>query len=201
MGAHTNKSDSKGTNKTPSNNGLKPGESPFISFPPTPLKPEGEPIIARTEDGGYRYMGHIPAWDDIKVDTDSQAYKRAVRDYNVKAVMNSNGEITVKRGGLYARDKTYKNVDAFEKDVKKRIDSSSSFDVSAREGIQQGRISQISAEYFRGVVKNNTSSMAIKKMGESIRQSMADTKARLDVAEKAKRKLGQMVETMKRGGK
>lgn len=181
-----------------SSGGLRAGESPFVSFPPTPLKPEGEPIIARTADGGYRYMGHIPSWDSIKVDTDSQAYKRAQRDYNVKAVVNSNGEITVKRGGLYARDKTYKNVDAFEKDVKKRIDSSSSFDVSHRESIEQGRISQISAEYYRGIVRNNTSSMAIKKIGESLRQDMSDSKARLDVAEKARRKVDQMVDTIKR---
>ena len=183
---------------TASSGGLRAGESPFVSFPPTPLKPEGEPIIAKTEDGGYRYMGHIPSWDSIKVDTDSQAYKRAQRDYNVKAVVNSNGEITVKRGGLYARDKTYKNVDAFAKDVKKRIDSSSSFDVSHRESIEQGRISQISAEYYRGIVRNNTSSMAIKKIGESLRQDMSDSKARLDVAEKARRKVDQMVDTIKR---
>ena len=173
---------------------LKQGETPFVSFPPTPLKPEGEAIIAKTADGGYRYMGNIPAWDSISTDSGSDEYKQALRDYNVKARFYPDGHVEVVKGGLYDRAKNYKNTNEFRDDVTKRIDSRSEYDKRERDSIEQGRISQIKAEYYRGVVRKNSSSMAIKQMNEGIRSDMKSIKTRLEVAEKAKRKLNQVIE-------
>lgn len=177
---------------------LRNGESPFASFSPMPLKPEGEPIIARTADGGYRYMGHIPDYDNIRIDRDSADYKQAQRDYNIKASMTANGQIVVQNAGLYNRKKTFKDVETFRKDVIKRIDSRSQFDKDKLNSLKKGRISQIQAEYYRGVVKKNSSSMAIKKMNEGIRNNMQATKERLTVAENAKAKVNQIVDNLKR---
>lgn len=174
---------------------LKNGETAFASFAPTPLRPEGEAIIARTADGGYRYMGNIPTWDSIKTDTDSDEYKQAQKDFNVKARFYPDGHIEVVKGGLYDRNKSYKNADAFREDVSKRIDSRSEFDKRDRDSISKGRISQILAEYYRGIINKNSSSMAIKKMNEGIRNDMQTIKTRLEVADKAKRKINQVIES------
>lgn len=177
---------------------LRNGESAFVSFPPTALNPDGEAIIAKTSDGGYRYMGHIPNYDYIRIDSDSADYKQAQREYNVKASMTADGQITVQNAGLYNRKKTFKDAEAFRKDVIKRIDSRSQFDKDELDSLKKGRISQIQAEYYRGVVKKNSSSMAIKKMNEGIRNNMQATKERLTVAERAKAKANQLADSLKR---
>lgn len=177
---------------------LRNGESPFVSFSPTSLKPEGEPIIARTADGGYRYMGHIPNYDDIRIDRGSADYKQAQRDYNVKVSMTADGQIAVQNAGLYNRKKIFKDTETFRKDVVKRIDSRSQFDKDELDSLKKGRISQIQAEYYRGVVRKNTGSMAIKKMNEGIRNNMQAIKERLTVAENAKAKVNQIVDSLKR---
>ena len=71
-----------------SNSKLRNGETAFASFAPTGLNPNGEAIIAKTSDGGYRYMGHIPDYNNIRVDSESSDYKQAQRDFNVRASMS-----------------------------------------------------------------------------------------------------------------
>ena len=180
------------------NSGLRNGETPFVSFAPTGLRPDGEPIIAKTADGGYRYMGNVPDWDRIRVDSESDDYKQAQRDFNVTVRMDTDGKITVKKGGLYDRDKSYKDAEAFRTDVKKRIDARSSFDKREKDSLTQGRISQIEAEYYRGIVRKNSSSMAVKKITEGMQNNMQTVKTRLEVAEKAKRKADQAIDSLKR---
>lgn len=176
---------------------LKKGETAFVSFPPTALNPDGEPIIAKTDDGGYRYMGKIPSWDDVKVDTTSDEFKQAQRDYNVTARFYPDGKVEVTKGGLYDRSKSYKSVNDFKKDVTKRIESRRSWDEREQDSLNQGRISQIKAEYYRGIVNKNSSSMAIKKMNEGIRNDMTATKTRLAVAYMAERKIDETINRAK----
>jgi len=177
---------------------LKNNETAFVSFAPTALHPEGEPIIARSDEGRYRYLGNIPDYADIKVDTDSSDYKQAQRDYNVKLRLLSNGGVEVSKGGLYSRARTYTNIDNFKQDVIHRINSRASFDIAELGSLQKGYISQIKAEYYRGLVKKNSSSMALKAMNEAIKGDMQSIKSRLDVAEKAKRKLTQIIDQAKK---
>ena len=177
---------------------MQKGETPFVSFAPTPLRPEGEPIIARSNDGRYRYMGNIPKYEDIRVDTESSDYKQAQRDYNVTARFYPDGQVKVVKGGLYDRDKTYKSAEDFRKDVSKRIESRASFDKQELSSIQKGYISQIEAEYYRGIVNKNSSAQAVKKMNEGIKGDMASVKARLEVADKAKRRINQVIDSGKR---
>lgn len=66
------------------------------------------------------------------------------------------------------------------------------------DSLKKGRISQIQAEYFRGVVRRNSSSMAIKEMNEGIRNDMQSIKERLTVAERAKSKVNQVIDNLKR---
>ena len=192
------KSNSNSANATANNSSLHNGESAFVSFTPTALHPQGEPIIAKTADGGYRYMGYIPEWDNIRVDTDSQDYKAAKSDYNVKVKFSPDGRVIAEKGGLYDRKKTYKDAESFRKDVQKRIESREYFDIKQRDSIKQGRISQIEAEYYRGIVNKNSSSMAIKKMNEGIKNDMHSIKARIEVAEKAKTRINQVIDSGKR---
>ena len=177
---------------------LKEGETVSVRFPKTPLHKGGEPIIARTADGGYRYLGHVPSWDDIKVDRESKEYKRAERDFNVTAQMSSDGKITVKKGGLYARTKTYKDAESFETDVQKRIDMQVLFSRASRDAYAQGRISELEVHNFANIVRTESPSMALKKMNASIRESMQSDKTRLEAAESAKRKINQAIDDMKR---
>ena len=183
------KSSTSGEGSEASNNGLKPGESAFASFSPDSLHPDGEPVIAKTEDGGYRYMGSIPQWNEVTVDKQSQDYKQAKQDYNVRLSVLSDGTVKVEKGGLFERGKTFKSVKEFQKDAEKRIDSRSRFDIAEKNSLQSGRIPQIQAEYFRGVVRKNSSSMALKKMTNGITQSMQAVKARLAVADMARQKI------------
>lgn len=192
------KSNSNSANATANNRSLHNGESAFVSFTPTALHPQGEPIIAKLADGGYRYMGYIPAYDNIRVDSESSDYKQAQRDFNVRASMSEDGRITVQKAGLYDRKKTFKDAESFRKDVIKRIDSRSQFDKNELDSLKKGRISQIQAEYYRGVVRKNTSSMAIKKMNEGIKNDMHSIKARIEVAEKAKTRINQVIDSGKR---
>lgn len=203
MGTHASKAGAIGSSRANNNlsvgsGRLRNGESAFVSFAPTGLNPNGEAIIAKTSDGGYRYMGNIPDYDNIRIDSDSSDYKQAQRDFNVKASMSEDGRITVQKAGLYDRKKTFKDAETFRKDVIKRIDSRSQYDKDELDSLKKGRISQIQAEYYRGIVKNNTSSMAIKKMNEGIRNDMQAVKARLEVAGKAKSKANQVADSLKR---
>lgn len=178
--------------------GIKKGETAFASFAPTALHPEGEVVIARTADGVYRYVGNIPDYDRIRVDSDSSEYKQAQRDFNVTVAMDSNGRVTVKKGGLYDREKTYNDAEAFRADVKKRIDSRSSWDTRELDSLNQGRLSQIEAELYRSIVRKNSSSMAVKKINEAMSTKMQNVKTRIEVAEKAKRTADRVTDSLKR---
>ena len=187
-----------GAVKANSSERLKTGEEAFVSFAPTGLRPEGEPIIAKTADGGYRYLGEIPDYDRIRVDSNSDEYKQAEKDFNVTVRMYADGTLKVMKGGLYDRTKTYKDAEAFRKDVKKRIDARSSYDTKELDSLKQGRISQLEAESFRGIVKKNSSSMAVKKMNDTMRTNMQNVKARIKVADKAREKADRVTDSLKR---
>lgn len=178
--------------------GLKNGETAFASFAPTPLNPDGESIIARSADGRYRYLGNIPNYDDIRVDTESSDYKQAQRDYNVTVRFYPDGKVKVIKGGLYDRDKTYKSAEDFRKDVSKRIESRASYDKQELSSYQKGYLSQIEAEYYRGIVKKNSSAQAVKKLNEAVKGNMSTAKTRLEVADKAKRRINQVIDGGKR---
>lgn len=180
---------------------LKKGETPFVSFAPTGLNPDGEVIIAKTADGGYRYLGRVPNWEDVKIDTASSEFKQAQRDYNVKASFYDNGQVVVAKGGLYDRAKTYKNRKDFQKDVTKRIESKRSLDEKAQDSINQGRISQIEAEYYRGIVRKNSNAQALKKINGAISTDMKNIKTRLSVAYMAEKRLNDLIDRSKRLGK
>ncbi len=172
-----------------SSSDLKPGESAFASFPPTSLHPDGEPVIAKTADGGYRYLGYIPKEDDVTVDKSSQDYKQAKRDFNVKLAIAKDGTVQVSEGGLYSRQRTFNSLSAFRADALKRLDRSSQHDKDQMESLQSGRISQIQAEYFRGIVRKKSSAAALKDMKNAMAENVKAVKARLEVAENAKTKL------------
>lgn len=184
-GGATGTTNSKGS----SGGRLRSGETAYVSFSPTKLHPEGEPIIAKTADDSYRYMGKIPEWDDINVDKTSADYNRAKKDYDLTATFTPNGEVIVKKGGLYSRGKKFENINAFKKDAIQRIEAREKYDLADKNSLINGRISQIQAESYRKIVRENSSSMAIKKMNDDIKDNMQAVKARLEVAEFVKSRI------------
>lgn len=165
------------------------GDEAFVSFPKTKLNPNGKTIVTKTQDGGYRYLGYIPKEDDVTVDKSSQDYKQAKRDFNVKLSVAKDGTVQVSNGGLYSRQRTFKSVSEFKKDALKRIDKISQLDKDKMASLQSGRISQIEAEYFKGIVRKKSQSAALKDMKYAMAENVKAVKARLEVAENAKAKL------------
>ena len=167
-------------------------ERAFASFAPTPLHPDGEAVVSLDSDGRYKYLGRVPNWTQIRVDKDSAEYKRERNDYNIRLSVHSDGSVTVEKGGLYDRKKTYKTKKAFLKDAEKRMDSRSSFVTASLNSKVHGGISQIEAEKFKSIVRNNTKSMAIKKMNSIMQDTMKSIVTRYTAAQDAKEKLKQL---------
>lgn len=165
------------------------GETAFVSFQKSKLNPNGKPIVTKTQDGGYRYLGYIPKEDDVTVDKSSQDYKQAKRDFNVKLSVAKDGTVQVSNGGLYSRQRTFKSVLEFKNDALKRIDKISQIDKDKMKSLQSGRISQIEAEYFKGIVRKKSQAAALKDMKYAMAENVKAVKARLEVAENAKAKL------------
>lgn len=151
---------------------VRAGEKSYVSLPPTRLHPEGEPVIVETSDGSYRYTGQAPQWTRMRVDRSSDEYKRAIREYNIRFTTHADGTVTAQKGGLYQREKKYKSMRDFRRDAEKRINSRGSYDWNDFNSRAHGNVTQIEAESFRTIVRNNSSSMAIKKIKREIDSRM-----------------------------
>ena len=182
MGAHTSKAGSGGGGSSGSSPDLRANESVFLLNGKTP-------VIALSDDGSYRYLGFIPNWTTMQADNQSQAYKQAIRDYNIKLQTHSDGTVTVEKGGLYSRKRTFKSKSEFKKDAEKRLSDSGFRDVSRLSDIEKGIIPQIQAENFRSITRRLSSSMATKEMNKQIRETMQGAVDRYSAYQTAKTKL------------
>lgn len=177
MGAYSSKGGGAAA-QTQTNSQLYNGESAFVSFAPSALHPNGEPIIAQDQSGGYRYLGTVPNWTQIQVDRNSPEYKQIQRDYNMKWTVHKDGSVTVQKGGLYPREKKYKTQKEFRRDVEKRIDSRSRYDDTAFNNKVHGKLTQIEAENLKTIARNNSKSQALKKMNAYMKDALTSATIR-----------------------
>lgn len=168
---------------------IKHGETVFAAFPSNSLHPNGDAIITRTSDDRYRYLGFVPNYDSIQIDKNSADYRRAERDFNIKAKITANGEVVVSAAGLYPRKKTYKSVDDFKKDAMKRISSRSEHNDAELRALKDGYVSQIQAENWKTLLAKKTPSDALKQMQKDIKEDMKYLKERQKAADMARAKI------------
>lgn len=180
MGVHSSKAGGGGS--LASSADLRANESVFLLNGKTP-------VIALSDDGSYRYLGFIPNWTAMQADRQSQAYKQAIRDYNIKLQTHSDGTVTVEKGGLYSRKRTFKSRSEFIKDADKRLSDSGFRDSVRLSAIARGIIPQIQAESFRSITRRMSSSMATKEMNRQIRETMQEAVDRYHAYQTARTKL------------
>ena len=97
----------------------------FLKTPGTSLNPNGEVWIVK-KNGQYKWVHANLLPDDgvvAPVDKSSDLYRQQLSTLNIKAGINKSGQLVVQGKGLYSRKKTFKSVDDFEKDAKKRLES------------------------------------------------------------------------------
>lgn len=165
----------------------------FVSFPPTSLTKQRQRVITLTDDGNYIYSRAIPNFSESKIDTNSREYKRALRDFNVKAQFNADGSVSVANGGLFSRKQKFKNINDFQKEANKRIDNQVNRWKSEENRVKSGRLTQIEAENIRLTVRNNTPSMAIKAIHKGFEEQITISKTYIKAGEDMKRRLDRVV--------
>lgn len=170
----------------------------FASFPPTPLNKQGERVVTLTDDGDYIYSRAIPNFSDTTIDTNSLEYKRALRDYNVKAQFNADGSVSVAKGGLFSRKQKFKNINDFQNEADKRIDTQVNRWKSEENRVKSGRLTQIEAESIRLTVRNNTPSMAIKNINKGFKEQITTSRTYAKAGEDMKRRLKRVISNAKK---
>ena len=170
----------------------------FVSFPPTPLNKQGERVVTLTDDGDYIYSRAIPNFSDTTIDTNSLEYKRALRDYNVKAQFNADGSVTVAKGGLFSRKQKFKSINDFQNEADKRIDTQVNRWKSEENRVKSGRLTQLEAEKIRLTVRNNTPSMALKDIHKGFKEQIATSRTYVKAGEDMKRRLKRVINNAKK---
>lgn len=170
----------------------------FVSFAPTALSDQRERVITLTENGDYIYSRKIPNFDDVKIDTSSAEYKRALRDFNVKAQFNADGSVSVASGGLFSQKQKFKNTGDFQKETYKRIDNNISYWKSEENRVKSGKLTQLEAENIKSTVKGKSKSMAIKEINNGFKEQIAQAKTYTAAGDDMKRRLSVAINKAKK---
>lgn len=189
-----------GGNKATAN--LPANETPFAVFYPSTQTPEGHidnVLITETTDGRYLYKGSFPSPDSIKVDKSSTEYRRAAKDYNIKASFKSDGSVEVQKDGIFSRKKTFKSIDAFEKECNSRIDASIKYHQDSLGRRAKGEMSQIEAINFRTQIARTSSTATSRRAaGNQFAKEMVYQKTQIAAAQDSKAKLAVIVSKAKK---
>lgn len=175
---------------------LKSGEESYVIMPPTKLNKTGKTVVAKTENDEYIYKVN---WDksEKKIDKTSTEYQRALRDYNVKATFNSDGTVSVTKGGIFSRKVKFKTISAFEKEVNKRLDGYKNYYDNSAKLTKSGRISQLKAEVLKGYIRNDTPN-ALKKFNKEMQDSLLSARTRSAAAQDMKERLYAVIDKAKK---
>lgn len=149
--------------------------------------PKKRPILVEN-DGKYQLKIAIPE-SAKKIDTQSSEYKRALREYNVRAAFNSDGSVQVKNGGLYSRSKKFKDINAFEKDVNEKIDRLTDYYNKVADNRRKGYVPQVQVDSIKNIVRSNPSGQAIGKIQKMISSETMSYRVQAAAGEDMKRRL------------
>lgn len=155
-------------------------EVPFAEFASTSKNPKGSAenvMIVRNAKGDYIFKGNIPKASSIKIDKSSQDYKDTLKQYNVKAAFNSDGSVTVSRGGLYGKKQTFKTDDAFKTDASKKLDTMKQHYQKSLDRREKGFMPQIEAENMKtSMSKMFTTTTNRQSMSKQFTKEMKNAK-------------------------
>lgn len=136
----------------------------FLKTPGTSLNPNGEVWIVE-KNGQYKWVHANLLPDDgviAPVDKSSDLYRQQLSTLNIKAGINKSGQLVVQGKGLYSRKKTFKSVDDFEKDAKKRLESAKLYYNGGLQSIKDGVLSQLEAENMKSILQKKSSGTSIR---------------------------------------
>lgn len=177
------------------------GGSDFASFSPTALNSSRERVITLTNDGDYIYSRTIPNFNDTRIDTNSSEYKRALREFNIKAQFNADGSVSVANGGLFSRKQKFKNTSDFQKEANKRIDSRINYWKSEESRVKSGKLTQIEAESIKSTVRNKSKSMAIKDINNAFKEQITQARTYSAAGEDMKRRLSNAISNTRKNNR
>ena len=144
-------------------------------------------FLTGNDSSGYKYTGNIPeTYFNKKVDTQSNDYKRALRENNVKYQIHSDGSVMVAKGGLYDRKRTFKSEKDFRNETNKRIDANIAFEKKQMDATKSGRMSQIAADHVKTVFNNNPVSQAARIIEKERGDNIYRNRTRIAAAESMK---------------
>lgn len=110
-------------------------------------------------------------------------------DFNVKAQYNSDGTVTVVKGGLYQKKRTFKTENAFKKETDKKLSAYESYYSNSADRTKKGYISQLQAEVLKGELQNRTQSDALKSFGKKLNQSINSDKTKVEAIQDMRERL------------
>ena len=133
---------------------------------------------------------------DGRVDETSDTYKNELRSDNVKASFKSDGTVEVANGGLFSRKKKFKNVDAFQSEVNKKLDAKINYYNTSSESIEKGFLpyGQLAAENYANLIKSRTLSDATKQIRKDMEGYIKTNKTKSAAAQDMKERLSKLVD-------
>jgi len=165
-------------------------------MPKTASNKSGKIVVVRTADGNYIYRGPLPS-SGRKVDVSSPEYKSALREYNIHVKFNGDGSVSITKGGLYDRKRTFASVESFQKDANARLDKIVSYYNQQESLTRKGRISQISAENLKSSVRNDTPN-ALKKFSKHLEEDAHRSRVMSTAAKDMKNRLSAVISEAKK---
>lgn len=172
---------------------LRSGETVYATFEPSRTVKEGDTYnigVAKTANGDYRYTGHIPSSDSVKIDKNSAEYKRELRNYNVNAQFKADGTVEVTKGGLFTKKRTFKTIDAFEKETSAKLNGSMDYWQKTLDRRAKGYIAEATAQKWKAEMSRTFASPTTKRKYQSeIINGMKYPKMRIAAAQDMKSRL------------
>ena len=172
---------------------LRSGETVYATFEPSRTVKEGDTYnigVAKTANGDYRYTGHIPSSDSVKIDKNSAEYKRELRNYNVNAKFKADGTVEVTKGGLFTKKRTFKTIDAFEKETSAKLNGSMDYWQKTLDRSAEGYIAEATAQKWKAEMSRTFASPTTKRKYQSeIINGMKYPKMRIAAAQDMKSRL------------
>lgn len=171
---------------------LKDNEQAYVSRPEN-----NEPLIAVDSEGRYRYLyGFIQ--DHEPVDKNSAEYRRALSDYNVKVKFNSDGSVTVAKGGIYNKKRQFNSIDTFQKETNTKIDKYIDYYKKQEQSSRNGYTTQIEAEALKSNLRETTYHTAIDNFTKGLRKEQHQNKIEYTAAQDMKSRLSVVCDNAKR---
>ena len=172
---------------------LRSGETVYATFEPSRTVKEGDPYnigVAKSANGDYRYTGYIPSVDSVAIDKSSIEYKRELRSYNVNAQFKADGTVEVTKGGLFTKKRTFKTIDAFEKETSAKLNGSMDYWQKALDRSAEGYIAEVTAQKWKAEMSRTFASPTTKRKYQSeIINGMKYPKMRIAAAQDMKSRL------------